>query len=108
MAADRQVADKYTGKGYLVWACITQFDAATGDDSFRAQAGYTDLLYWYTDGDNAIFTGDAGKLAAFVQNDVVYMHVIGAGSTTYDTTLGGSTTVPTFQVTSITRKGTCS
>jgi hypothetical protein len=30
--------DRYTGKGYELWACISQFDAATGDDMFRGQA----------------------------------------------------------------------
>jgi hypothetical protein len=55
--------DKYTGGHYVVWACVTQFDAATGSDSFRGQASYKKLTYWYSDGDNALFNGDEDALA---------------------------------------------
>ncbi len=99
--------DKYLGKAYQVWGCISQFDAATGDDAFRAQASYAKQSYWYTDADNALFTGDADQLANFVQDDVVFMNVISLGSFTYDTQIGGSTTVPMFLVDKITRKGSC-
>lgn len=100
--------DDYTGNGYVVWACITQFDAATGDDAFRAQASYAKIAYWYSDGTNAYFSGTgSGSLDPFVQNDVVLMNVVALGSTTYTTTLGGSVTVPEFEVEKITRKGSC-
>ena len=45
--------DTYLGKAYKVWGCISQFDAATGADSFRAQASYRNETYWYSDGVNA-------------------------------------------------------
>ena len=77
-----------------MWGCISQFDAATGDDTFRARASYANQTYWYSDGDNAIFTGDTDQLANFVQDDIVFMDVISLGSLTYDTQIGGSTTVP--------------
>src|SRR5439155_6300094 len=99
--------DNYTGRGYLVWACVSQFDAATGTDSFRAQASYANQDYWYSDGDNALFSGTTGQLADFVQDDVVYMKVISAGSFSYDTQIGGNTTAPLFEITSISRKGSC-
>lgn len=99
--------DNYAGKGYLVWACVTQFDAATGTDSFRAQGSYKDQEYWYTDGDNALFSGTTAQLADFVQDDVVYMKVLSLGSFSYDTQIGGNTTVPLFEVVSISRKGSC-
>ena len=99
--------DTYTGKGYVIWACIFQFDAATGDEGFLAQASYKKLSYWYTDGENASFTGTAAKLADFVEDDVVYMKVVSEGSYSYDTQAGGNTTVPQFRVVSISRKGSC-
>jgi len=56
--------DNYLGNGYHIWACITQFDAATGTDSFRAQASYKKQEFWYSDGDNTFFAGDEAQLAA--------------------------------------------
>ena len=99
--------DRYIGKGYVVWACITQFDAATGDDSFRGEASNKNREYWFSDGENTYFSGDTDRLADFVTDDVVVMNVTSLGSYTYDTTLGGSTTVPWFYVDKITRKGSC-
>ena len=97
--------DNYTGKGYQLWACITQFDAATGADSFRGQASNKKQAYWYTDGDNALFSGDEDQLADFVAGDIVSMNVVSAGSYSYDTQAGGNTTAPLFDVASIKRRG---
>jgi hypothetical protein len=99
--------DNYLGKGYQVWACISQFDAATGTDTFRGEASYKNQEYWYVDSDNAFFSGSTDQLAPFVNDDVVYMKVLSLGSYTYDTQIGGSTTVPLFEVVTISRKGSC-
>lgn len=99
--------DTYVGKGYYLWGCISQFDAATGEDSFRAQTSYRNEDYWFSDGDNVFFYGSVNKLAPFVADDVVYMKVISLGSYSYDTQNGGNTTVPLFEVRYITRKGSC-
>jgi hypothetical protein len=99
--------DNYTGKTYQVWACISQFDAATGTDTFRGEASYRKESYWYAYGDNTLFTGLESDLAAFVQDDVVVMNVTSVGSFSYDTQAGGNTTVPLFFVDKITRKGSC-
>ncbi len=98
--------DSYIGKGYLVWACIYQFDAATGPEGFGADAWYTKTSAWYN-ADNATFTGTAAKLADFVEGDMVYMSVVGTGAYSYDTQAGGNTTVPSFFVAKISRKGSC-
>ena len=98
--------DSYFGKGYLVWACIFQFDAATGPDSFLAEAWYTKTSAWYN-ADNAAFTGAAANLADFVEGDMVYMSAVGTGAYSYDTQAGGNTTVPSFFVAKIARKGSC-
>lgn len=99
--------DDFVGRTFKVWACISQFDAATGPDTFRGQASNKEREYWYSDGDNALFTGDEEQLADFVQDDVVVMNVTAAGSFSYDTQVGGNTTVPWFFVEKITRKGSC-
>ncbi len=99
--------DTYMGAGYKVWACISQFDAATGADTFRGDASYHKLASWFN-GDNALFTGYEEDLADFVQGDIVSMNVAGLGSFSYDTQIGGNTTVPLFFVYKITRlKGSC-
>jgi len=100
--------DNYLGKTYVVWACITQFDAATGDDSFRADASYKNWGEdWWLNGDNALFGGDASQLSDFLTDDIVVMNVTSAGSFSYDTQAGGNTTVPLFAVDKITHKGSC-
>jgi hypothetical protein len=99
--------DKYIGDAYQVWACITQFDAATGSDTFRGQGSYAKQAYWYSNGDNALFSGDEDQLAEFVEDDVVLMNVIVLGSIDYDTQIGGNTTAPAFLVDKITNKGSC-
>ena len=99
--------DDYIGEGYHIWACISQFDAATGTDSFRGQASYKNQEFWFTDGDNTFFTGDEDQLSDFVTNDLVVMNVTSLGSYSYDTQSGGNTTVPSFQVHSIAHKGSC-
>jgi hypothetical protein len=99
--------DSYIGKTYKIWGCITQFDAATGLDTFRAQASYRNETYWYSDGVNAVFNGSEARLSDFVEDDLVQMNVEVLGSYSYDTSIGGSLTVPMFEVVKITRKGSC-
>lgn len=100
--------DDYIGRAYQVWACIWQFDAATGPDAFLGQAANKRLEYWYTAGENASFIGDEAALADFVEGDVVVMNVTVLGSYSYDTQAGGNTTVPSFIIAKVTRKGDCS
>jgi len=100
--------DRHVGKGYKLWACISQFDAATGEGSFRGQASFKNQPYWYTDGDNAFFSGEPNALVPFVTGDIVAMNVSGLGSYSYDTQAGGNTTVPAFKVWNIKQaKGSC-
>ena len=99
--------DVYVGNAYQIWACIWQFDAATGDNAFLGQASYHKVEYWFSDGENAAFVGDAVQLSEFVEDHVVVMNVVVLGSYSYDTQVGGNTTVPQFQINKITRKGSC-
>ena len=84
-----------------------QFDAATGPEDFLANASYRKETYWSLYGENADFTGKESKLSDFVEGDMVYMKVVSNGSLSYDTQAGGNTTVPTFDIVSISRKGSC-
>ena len=99
--------DNYAGKGYALWACIWQFDAATGSESFLAYTSYKKQEYWLTEGENAMFTGTSSRLADYVEGDMVYMKAVVAGSYSYDTQAGGNTTVPWFYIAQISRKGSC-
>jgi hypothetical protein len=99
--------DAYIGKPLVVWGCISQFDAATGTDSFRAQASNAKQAYWYSGATNAKFIGEKGLLAPFVKGDVIVMDLVILGSYSYDTQAGGNTTVPYFRIATITNKGSC-
>ena len=101
-AAERTVA-----KGYQVWACITQFDTATGRESFRAAASYRKEPSWSRLATNAYFNGTEKQLASISPGDVVQMNVVGLGAFAYPTTANGSTTLPTFYVAKVSRKGSC-
>ncbi|GAA1877615.1 hypothetical protein GCM10009715_25430 [Paeniglutamicibacter psychrophenolicus] len=95
--------DNYKGDVIVVYGEITQFDAATGTCSFRANIAnsrkYETWDYEY----NSLFTAgdgveDCPALDDFVADDQVKMTATSLGSLSYDTQIGGSTTVPYFQV----------
>ncbi len=90
--------DKYLGDKFVVYAEISQFDAATGEDTFRADAYPYNTGSIWIDGDNCLFTGSARELEDYVEDDVVRVWVTSLGSFSYDTQIGGTTTVPLFSV----------
>ena len=93
--------DAHVGENVIVYAEVTQFDAATGDEAFRGSVTsdkQEDTDYYWIDGENAFFEGDADLLADVVAEDVVKVWVTVGGSYSYDTQNGGSTTVPSFLV----------
>lgn len=100
--------DAAKGQCITVYGEVTQFDSATGDATFRAQAGgvSAEPQFGFVDyPTNALFDGDAGALGVLVQDDLFTAQVTVAGSQTYDTQIGGQTTVPVFRVDSVTRTG---
>jgi hypothetical protein len=91
--------DKHIGKKYVIYGHVTQFDSATGDDTFRADTAATRQSEWYDyDVNTLVCAEDAALLDDVVQDDLVTMYVEVLGSFSYDTQIGGSTTVPHFQV----------
>jgi len=97
--------DSHEGEIFKVWGSVTQFDSATGTDSFLADtANRNTTSYGYFDGENSIFYGDESDFEELVEDDVFIATVKVAGSESYDTQIGGSTTVPKFDVLKITRQ----
>ncbi len=96
--------DSYIGKTYVVYGEITQFDSATGTDTFRADTGPKKLRisYGFVDySQNTILSGSESKLKKLVEGDCFTAKVTVLGSYSYDTQIGGNTTVPLLQVDSI-------
>lgn len=96
--------DSFIGKGYIIYGEVTQFDSATGNDHFRANTGpeMKEVTYGFADYDqNSVLSGDPATLTEVVEGDLFEAKVIGAGSYSYDTQIGGNTTVPQFRVAEI-------
>lgn len=96
--------DKFKGQTFVFVVDITQYDAATGSCAFRGlwDTSYHQYNFDYK-GDNAIFSsGDASKdcpvLDNIDENDIVKVWAKSTGSFSYDTQIGGNTTVPSFNV----------
>jgi hypothetical protein len=98
--------DKYVGMRYVIYGEMNQFDSATGDSAFLADSAFKNTTeYGYFDGQNTWFDGDSKKLEDFVEGDVFRATVTVTGSYSYDTQIGGNTTVPKVEISSIKRVG---
>lgn len=92
----------HEGDCVTVYGIVTQADTATGTDTVRAQVGGTQgdssqgILAYPT---NVIIAGVSG----LVQDDAFTADVWIDGTTSYDTTLGGKTTVPLLHADAATR-----
>ena len=95
--------DDQAGKTVVIYANITQFDAATGDCIFRANVSHQRMENSWEYDENAIFTGEGGRagcaaLKEFDDEDQLRITATSLGSISYDTQIGGNTTVPAFRV----------
>lgn len=100
--------DAHTGESYIVYGVVTQFDAATGTDTFRAEVDGVKHRpeYGYVDyPTNTLLTNFSGDVSDLVEDDLFTAKVLVLGSFSYDTQIGGSTTVPHLQVMSLTVTG---
>lgn len=100
--------DATVGKRYIIYGQVSQFDAATGTCNFLADTSYKRQSDTYLYSENAIFTSGDGEencplLKNTVEDDEVSMWVVSAGSYSYDTQIGGNTTVPSFEIMRIKR-----
>jgi hypothetical protein len=95
--------DANTGRTLVLFARITQFDAATGDCVFRANVAHQKMENSWDYSENAVFTGEGGKagcsaLKDLVAEDEVRVTATSLGSISYETQIRGNTTVPAFRV----------
>lgn len=93
--------DAYSGKTYVVYGVVTQFDAATGDDGFRADVGHKNMAEDYEYQTNTVLTGQAAMLANLVEGDEFRANVSVLGSYSYDTQIGGNTVAPSLSIAAI-------
>ncbi|MFG1948277.1 hypothetical protein [Nonomuraea sp. NPDC048826] len=92
--------DVFKGEKFIIYGEVTQFDAATGNDIFRANSGGKKMQpeYGLTSYDqNSLFTGSKDQLSDVVEGDVFQAYATVLGSYSYDTQIGGNTTVRVFR-----------
>ncbi|MGP9726226.1 hypothetical protein [Glutamicibacter sp. AOP3-A1-12] len=99
--------DSYVDKNVIIYARVTQFDAATGLCAFRADVAHAHVGK-YDFEHNSYFTAgdgiaDCSILDDVLAEDIVQLTATVSGALSYDTQIGGSTTVPQFQVVKIKR-----
>lgn len=99
--------ESYSGNTMVLYARISQFDAATGKCIFRASIAHKKMESSWDYGENAIFRGgdgnsDCPSLDGFVADDVVRITATSLGAISYETQIRGNTTVPAFKVETIT------
>lgn len=93
--------DAHAGERIVVYGVVTQFDAQTGTDAFRADVGAQNMQEAYQYDTNTIMSGDEESLADVVEGDEFRANVTVVGSYTYETTAGSQLTVPLLVVDSI-------
>ncbi|MER7418337.1 hypothetical protein ABT346_16400 [Micromonospora peucetia] len=90
--------DAYVGRTYVIFGRVTQFDAATGIDTFRADVAHRRMADKYDYETNTLLTGLAADLDNLVEDDIFRANVTVLSAFSYDTQIGGETTVPLLQV----------
>ena len=95
--------DAHIGERVIVHGWVTQFDAATGTTAFRASVDGVRQKQAYDYDTNTMLGGDAADLEDIVVDDEFTAEVTVRGSLTYQTQIGGTTTVPVLLVETISR-----
>lgn len=96
--------DAYAGKTYIVHGVVTQFDAATGRSTFRANVDGVKHELSYDYPTNTIMDDGGADLDDLVEDDQFTARVRVDGGHTYSTALGGITTAPRLIVHRLTRR----
>ena len=85
----------HSGERIIIYGKVAQFDSVTGASTFRSS--FVMGQPYNPPGENAIITApDPAILADVVEGDQLTMYVEVAGTTTYESQIGGNVTVPTF------------
>lgn len=110
--SDRQFAkivrnpDGHIGDTITIYGEVTQYDSATGLSSMLANTSNDPQgNNYYLYGENSYLSGDSSDLEELVEDDTFKAKVKVTGAFSYDTQAGGNTSVPEFEVVSITRTG---
>ena len=94
--------DAFTGVCVHMYVEIVQFDANTGKCSFRGEMSAVRSTSWLDYDGNAFFLTESDsvcpELDGVDNNDYVEVWAYGAGSLTYDTTIGGSATAVLWDI----------
>ena len=95
--------DAYAGTNMIVFGDVTQLDSATGPCSMLLSAAEAQKENSFDYAQNTFATSGDGESVCpvfdpLVEGDHVKMWVTVIGSFSYDTQIGGNTTVPAFQV----------
>lgn len=98
--------ESYAGKTRVIYARISQSDAATGKCIFRASISHKKMDNSWDYGENSVFRGGDGSsscpsLDGFVTDDEVRITATSLGAISYETQMRGNTTVPAFKVEAI-------
>jgi hypothetical protein len=92
--------DAFEGQAVIAFGDIVQWDVNTGTCAFHANfLGELGGRYDYDE--RGEFTADevvCVSLEGIDQDDIVKMWVTGTGSRSYSTSIGGTNTIPTFQI----------
>ncbi len=97
--------DAHVGESVIVFGHVTQFDATTGTQTFRASVDGVSHRQSYEYETNTILGGGQNTLKDLVQGDLFRAEVVVRGSYTYTTTMGGSMTAPLLSVTAVRATG---
>jgi hypothetical protein len=99
----------HVGARVVVYGQVTQFDTATGTSAFRANVDGVvhKPRYGYVDYEtNTMLTGTSTMFTDLVTDDLFRAEVTVSGSYSYETTMGGTMTVPKLEVTAVSVTGT--
>jgi hypothetical protein len=91
--------DAHAGERYVLYGHIWQFDAATGTDAFLMRADVVQHSNSYEFEHNMMaVAGKDDLFADLVEGDIVKVHLQVLGAYSYDTQIGGNTTVPMVRI----------
>lgn len=96
--------DAAAERAIIVHGEVTQFDSATGTNTFRARVDGVRHELGFDYPTNTILTGAGADLRDVVEGDQFTASVRVLGGYTYETQLGGVTTVPELMVDKIQRR----
>jgi hypothetical protein len=99
----------YQDRGVVVFARIVQFDVNTGSCAFHAEMSASKSTRWFDYDERAQFGFGTDEITQILetacpsldnidQDDFVKIWAVGAGSFSYDTSMGGTNTVPLFAI----------